>query len=84
MEIKKLKKQVKELEEKLNKHVQKIEEVVRYKKKIETILLEICKEIATEKLFENEKTHLNEKVIDLILHRKKDPYTVGSDVMKHN
>ncbi len=55
--------------------------LAKEKKKIEAVLLEICKQIATEKFFKNEETHLDEKLIDLILHRKKDPYSVGIDVM---
>ncbi|MED5579047.1 MAG: hypothetical protein VX794_03345, partial [Nitrospinota bacterium] len=51
------------------------------KKKIENILLEICKEVAAEKLFESVETHLDENDINLILDRKKDPYSVGRDVI---
>ena len=36
------------------------------KKKIQSILLEICKEIATEKIFGNIETHFEENVINLI------------------
>ena len=52
------------------------------KRKIQSILLEICKEIAAEKLFGNIETHFDENVINLILERKKDPYTISSDVMR--
>ena len=51
------------------------------KRKIQSILLEVCKEIAAEKIFGNIETHFDENVINLILNRKKDPYSISSDIM---
>ncbi len=77
---------IKELLEEIHKYQLFMENNIEIKlsiekRKIQSILLEICKEIAAEKLFENIETQFDENVINLILDRKKDPYSISSDVM---